>query len=72
MIIFKASALCADAFYKLIKSINQEDINMGEKMTIAHNVEREENLTRPLNHHKRTEQRIIPGCSQVEKKLQEL
>ena len=72
MRIFKASALWADAFYKLIKWINQEDINMGEKMTIAHNVEREENLTSPLNHRERTEHRKIPGCSQVEKQLQKL
>ena len=36
------------------------------------NVEREENLTRQLNHHERTWHRITPGCSQVEKQLQEI
>ena len=90
-------------FIILINSagFNQEDLNMGEKMTIAHNahrimsrmhakyvddlnlakaldlkhvlnVESEENLTRPLNQHERTEHTLIPGCSQVEIQLQEL
>ena len=90
-------------FIILINSagFSQEDLNMGEKMTRAHNahrimsrmhakyvddltlaealdlkhvlnVESEENLTRPLNQHERTEHTLIPGCSQVEIQLQEL
>ena len=44
-----------------------DDLTVDEALHITKvlNVERGENLTRPLNHHQRTEHRLVPGCSKV-------
>ena len=51
-----------------------DDITVAEALDLTNvlDVESEENLTRPLNHHQRTKHTIVPGCSQVGIQLQEL